>query len=187
MHWSQLETQAFIHPKTARSKELIKQIVDEVRSHKEIENISFTSIQINHNTINAPTPTTTSRVFLRSPSAWAIALADASVLLAQNSYCTYATTLSCLMGLKPTRQASSTATVGHLNCCSCFAATAPAAFAGALRKLGLPCPPTTSSFLLATVDAKPSPASAGMDSGDYDAPPAKAGWYHRFQRADQCR
>ena len=49
------KTQAFIHPKTARSQELIKQIVDEVRSHRELQSISFTSIQVNRNTISAPT------------------------------------------------------------------------------------------------------------------------------------
>ena len=46
----------------------------------------------------------------------AITLADAFVSLARNSHCTYATTLSCSMGLKPTRQASSTATVGRWSC-----------------------------------------------------------------------
>ncbi len=54
MPWAQRENQAFIHPQTARSHELIKLIVDEVRSHEELQNISFTSIQINHNTASAP-------------------------------------------------------------------------------------------------------------------------------------
>jgi hypothetical protein len=48
------KTNAFVHPKTIRDKELTKLIVDEVRSHEELQNISFTSIQINHNTVSAP-------------------------------------------------------------------------------------------------------------------------------------
>ena len=44
----------FVHPKTARSRDLIEAIVAEVRSHTELKNIAFTSIQINHNTISAP-------------------------------------------------------------------------------------------------------------------------------------
>ena len=46
--------QAFIHPQTTRNQGLIKLIVEEVRSHKELRNISFTSIRIAHNTISAP-------------------------------------------------------------------------------------------------------------------------------------
>ena len=34
------KTRAFVHPKTARSQELIKQIVDEVRSHEELLNVN---------------------------------------------------------------------------------------------------------------------------------------------------
>ena len=48
------ETNAFVQPKTVRSKEFTKLIVDEVRSHEELQNNRFTSIQINHNTIGAP-------------------------------------------------------------------------------------------------------------------------------------
>ena len=44
----------FIHPKTSRNRDLIEAIVDEVRSHPELKDIAFTSIQINHNTISAP-------------------------------------------------------------------------------------------------------------------------------------
>ena len=44
----------FVHPKTARSRDLIEAIVAEVRSHTELKNIAFTSIQINHNTTSAP-------------------------------------------------------------------------------------------------------------------------------------
>ena len=52
------KTSSFIHPKTDRNRDLIEAIVAEVRSHDELKNIAFTSIQINHNTISAPTPTT---------------------------------------------------------------------------------------------------------------------------------
>ncbi len=45
---------AFLHPHTTRNQGLIKLIVEEVRSHEELRNISFTSIRINHNTISAP-------------------------------------------------------------------------------------------------------------------------------------
>ena len=44
---------SFIHPKTARSRDLIEAIVGEVRSHRELKNIAFTPIQINRNTISA--------------------------------------------------------------------------------------------------------------------------------------
>ncbi len=44
----------FVHPKTQRNRELIEAVVAEVRSHKELKGICFTSIQINHNTISAP-------------------------------------------------------------------------------------------------------------------------------------
>ena len=52
------KTSSFIHPKTDRNRDLIEAIVAEVRSHDELKNIAFTSIQLNHNTISAPTPTT---------------------------------------------------------------------------------------------------------------------------------
>ena len=45
-------------------------------------------------------------------------MADAFVLLTQSCHCTYATTLSFSMGLKPIRQASSTATAGRWSCSS---------------------------------------------------------------------
>ena len=44
----------FVHPKTARNRDLIEAIVAEIRSHEELKHIAFTSIQINHNTISAP-------------------------------------------------------------------------------------------------------------------------------------
>ena len=44
----------FVHPKTARSRDLTEAIVAEVRSHTELKNIAFTSIQINRSTISAP-------------------------------------------------------------------------------------------------------------------------------------
>ncbi len=44
----------FVHPKTQRNRELVEAVVAEVRSHKELDGIFFTSIQINHNTISAP-------------------------------------------------------------------------------------------------------------------------------------
>ena len=43
-----------MHPKTVQNKGLTKLVVDEVRSHEELQNSGFTSIQINHNTISAP-------------------------------------------------------------------------------------------------------------------------------------
>ena len=52
------KTSPFIHPKTDRNRDLIEAIVAEVRSHDELKSIAFTSIQIIHNTISAPTPTT---------------------------------------------------------------------------------------------------------------------------------
>ena len=48
------KTSPFLHPKTQRNRELIEAIVEEVRSHKELRDVCFTSIQINHNTISAP-------------------------------------------------------------------------------------------------------------------------------------
>ena len=47
------KSNSFIHPKTSRSRGLIEAVVSEVRSHEELRNIAFTSIQINHNTISA--------------------------------------------------------------------------------------------------------------------------------------
>ena len=44
----------FVHPKTKRNRELVAAVVAEVRSHKELRNVCFTSIHINHNTISAP-------------------------------------------------------------------------------------------------------------------------------------
>ena len=44
----------FVHPKTARNRDLIEAIVAEVRSHPELKSIAFTSIQLNRNTISAP-------------------------------------------------------------------------------------------------------------------------------------
>ncbi len=48
------KTSPFLHPKTQRNRELIEAVVEEVRSHKELRDVCFTSIQINHNTISAP-------------------------------------------------------------------------------------------------------------------------------------
>ena len=47
-------------------------IVAEVRSHPELKDIAFTSIQTNHNTVSAPTQTTT----LLAPHSIAIGLGD---------------------------------------------------------------------------------------------------------------
>ena len=44
----------FIHPETTRNRGLVEAIVAGVRSHPELRNIAFTSIQINRNTISAP-------------------------------------------------------------------------------------------------------------------------------------
>ena len=48
------KTNAVVHPKTVRNKELIILAAGEVRSHEELQSISFTSIQIDHNTIRSP-------------------------------------------------------------------------------------------------------------------------------------
>ncbi len=48
------KTSPFVHPKTDRNRDLIEAIVAEVRSHTELRNIAFTSIQINHSTRSAP-------------------------------------------------------------------------------------------------------------------------------------
>jgi hypothetical protein len=48
------KTSPFMHPKTQRNRELIEAVVEEVRSHRELRDICFTYIQINHNTISAP-------------------------------------------------------------------------------------------------------------------------------------
>jgi hypothetical protein len=48
------KTCPFMHPKTQRNRELVAAVVAEIRSHKELRDICFTSIQINHNTISAP-------------------------------------------------------------------------------------------------------------------------------------
>ena len=45
---------AFVHRETAHTRELVKHIVDEVRSPLELRTLPFTSIQLNHNTISAP-------------------------------------------------------------------------------------------------------------------------------------
>ena len=44
----------FVHPQTKRRRELVKDIVAEIRNHNELKGIEFTSILINLNTICAP-------------------------------------------------------------------------------------------------------------------------------------
>ena len=53
---------AFVHPETKKCRDLIREIVDEVRSHRDLKHMCFTSIQINHNTVSSPIPTTTLKV-----------------------------------------------------------------------------------------------------------------------------
>ena len=53
---------AFVHPRTTRCKNLIKEIVAEAKPHKDLKHICLASIQINHDTISAPIPTTTLKV-----------------------------------------------------------------------------------------------------------------------------
>ena len=56
------KTEAFVHPETKKCRELIKAIVDEVKTHNALKHTCFTSIQISHSTISVPKPTTTSKV-----------------------------------------------------------------------------------------------------------------------------
>ncbi len=51
---SELRSRSICDPKARRSKELVKQIADDVRSHEDLSNLSLTSILINHNTTSAP-------------------------------------------------------------------------------------------------------------------------------------
>ena len=57
----------YAHPKTSHNQEFIQLIVEEVRSHKELHDLPFTTIQILHDTICAPTQMTASMVRCLSP------------------------------------------------------------------------------------------------------------------------
>ncbi len=47
------KTSSFVHPKALRNNELFRMIVDEARSHEELQNIPFASIRVNQNAISA--------------------------------------------------------------------------------------------------------------------------------------
>ena len=96
--------QAFVHPKTKKRRELIKEIVAEIKSHDELQHNCYTSIQINHTAISAPTPTATWTVVHRLQLVWEIALVEDYVLRVPNGHCIYATTQLCLTAYTPIPQ-----------------------------------------------------------------------------------
>ena len=110
------KTCPFIHPKTTRNRDLIEAIVAEVRSHEELKNIAFTSIQINHNTISASH--TDNNLTNTPPIAigFGSALADAFVLTVQSNRCTHVTMRWSSME-ENIPMGFSTVTDGHW-CCS---------------------------------------------------------------------
>ncbi len=108
-----IKKSAFVHPQTVLNRELIKQIVDEVRSHTELKDIRFTSMQLSHNTIRAAHTDNN----LEGVPSIAFGLGQYAGgrlrIAGAKQPCTFTKTQLCLMGSKPLRLANSTVTVGH--------------------------------------------------------------------------
>ena len=154
-----------MHPKTDRNRDLIEAIVAEVRSHDDLKNIAFTSIQINHNTISAPH---TDNNLIGTPSI-AIGLGDYSGGRLRLEGATQPLNINDRAVVFDGRKIHSSGLFNGdrwslvLFVHSSWATTSPA-MRSRLISLGMPCPPNTSSGVAV-------PATEGIPIVEASLPP----------------